>query len=221
MDLVALKKLNDSFKYALIGIFLYPVLVFLGHLFPGVFIDLIDQEMSFSQFIRLLLIIAPCFSIFFLISVFKITTVDIGILFEKQIRIIFRIVIILYVLSAITISVSALFSNLELAEFTNNFKTIFWRGGSMFAFLYIAYLYFEFNELEWGIVSLGFLIISLFEDIYYYSLRIESLTHKTKAFSIDETLLLLSAVVLFSTIFLIQNLRNKISKLIKRKIPDQ
>ncbi|MFA8343400.1 MAG: hypothetical protein ACEPO8_10580 [Rhodothermaceae bacterium] len=221
MDLISFKKLNDAFKYALIGIFLYPIPVFLGHLFPGVFIDLIDKDLSFPQFIRYLLIVTPCFSIFFLIAAIKITKASIGIMFEKQIRIVFRIIILLYVISSITISVSAIFSNFELALFTNNFKTILWRGAAIFSFVYVSYIYYKLNELEWSIVSLGFLAISLFEDIYYYLQRIESLKYRIKSFSIDETLLLMSAIVLFCTVFLIINLKRKIGKAIKRKTPDE
>jgi len=220
MDLISLKELNNGLKYVLIGILLYPVPVFVGHLFPGMFIGLVDEELSFVQFIRYLLIITPCFSIFFLFAIIKLTKANIGIMFEKPLKIVFRALMVLYVLTSISISVSAIFSNMEFAVFINNFKTVLWRGGGVLLFIYMAYIYFKLNELEWGMVSLGFLAISLFEDIYYYLLKIESLHYKIKSYSIDETLLLMSAIVLFSTIFLILNLRKKIDMAIKRHYPD-
>lgn len=219
MDKKSLKILSDGFKYALIGILLYPVPVFVGHLFSGYFVDFINTELTYSQFLRYLLIITPCFSSFFLIAVIKLTKVKIGFIYENQVQLVFKIVMFFYVLLAITISVSALLSNNYLLNLTQDFKTVVWRIGGIFSFIYIAYVYFELNELEWGIVTLGFLAISLFEDIYYYLLRIEALTEKVKAYSIDETLLLMSAIVLFGTMFLIANLRIKIHKAIKRN-PD-
>lgn len=220
MDKQSLQTLNDGFKYALIGIFLYPVMVFLAHLFPEIFMEIIEERITYPDFIRYMLIITPCFSTFFLIAVFKLTKVKVNIPFERQIVLIFKVVMTFYVLLSFVISFSALFSNLQLAEFTNSFKTVLWRAGGIFSFIYIAYVYFELNELEWGIVTFGFLAISLFEDIYYYLLRIEAIKNKQKTYAMDETLLLMSAIVLFGTIFLIMNLRSKISRNIKRKNPD-
>ena len=219
MDNKSLKNLSDGFRYALIGIMLYPVPVFLAHLFSGYFIDIINSDLSYSSIIKSVLIITPSFSFFFFLAVMKLTGVDIGIKYEKQIQRIFRVVMFCYVLMAVVISLSALFSNTYLLNLTEDFKTVLWRVGGIFSFIYIAFVYFELNELEWGIITLGFLAISLFEDIYYYLLRIEALTEKLNSYTIDETLLLMSAIVLFGTMFLIANLVYKLNRAIKRN-PD-
>jgi len=206
-------KLCDNIKKGLLlsvwGIILYPILIFiLQMLLP--YLSKYVFHSNYLETMRSILVILPYFSFLMVIGVWKTASVELEIQWGGVIQRLLRILVVSYALLGFAISITALFYNLDFTARINGFKTVYWRFFVLTSLIYISLFFYRLKEKEWSLITLVFIVFSLFEDIYYYFLKIDDISNKKETPTFDGTFLTLSIIVAVGAIFIILRLRKAV-----------
>lgn len=207
-----LKSIKESMTLYIAGVLLYPSVVYAVYIFYPSIQGVFDVNLTVTQFLRYILMVIPFFSLLLLYASWKLSSVSFGYAGEIFLRYFLRIFAFLYASLAVAVAVSAFEGKLEIGYFINNFKTIIWRLGSVFAMVYMVLIFFKMRQPEWGYISLGFMFVSLSQDIYFYLTKIENIVNHSVKNNIDKTLLLLTLIVFFGGVIVLIKLRIQAAK---------
>lgn len=191
-----LKKIRLGFILALIGVILYPVVVFLGHITAKYIIDFLSLDISYPDYIRYILTYSPIFSILILIGGFLFTFPEFNFWGANIVKKFIRTLLIFYFILAFIISYYSLNNDIYGAVVYADLKSVIWRllVCSYLVYLSIYFYYFELNK--WMIYSIIILFLSLIQDFIYYTIKLITLFNVQQNENI-ETIQLIATIFIF------------------------
>lgn len=192
------KKDLENVKYGIVfiyfGFFVYSIFIYLGHMYSNIIIELLGGNIEYIDYIRTLLSIFPIFSIFILIGIWLLTSPYLNIWGFTFLKKTLRTFSIIYFILASSILYSAITDNLDNAVVFADLKTIIWRIGLSIFLVFLTLYYYHFRKKNHIVFNLVCLVLSILQDVYYYSTKLTQLDNAVRTY---DTLLLILTLFIF------------------------